>query len=98
MSVGNSGQDVLEVGLWVEAIELCRGHDGIDGCGSFPPGVGTDEEIIASADSIGALRICGNVVICLEPAVGQEACKLGPPAEDVAECLGEVQLGRQPVE
>lgn len=46
--VGDALENVLEVELGVEAVELCRSEQGVDGGGTFTACVRSSEEIAAS--------------------------------------------------
>ena len=48
MAVGDPGQDVLEVGLRIQAVEPRRADQRIDGCRPLTAAVGPREQIVFS--------------------------------------------------
>jgi hypothetical protein len=46
MSLGDPGQDILEIGFRIEAVEPCRDDQRIDGCRPLAAAVGPGEQIV----------------------------------------------------
>src|SRR3954468_19965827 len=95
MPVGDPGQDVLEVGLWVQTVELGRDDKRVEGCRPLAAAVRSDKKIVLPPKRDFPHRVLGDVVDSLEPSVGDEAHQRLTPLEDVAERLGKCRLGRQ---
>lgn len=73
MTVGNFGQNVCEVGLWIDAVELGGLEDGDQGCCAVTALVAAGEQPVAAPEGNAADAIFGDVVVCFEPGVGGEA-------------------------
>jgi len=43
--VGNVGEDVAQVGFWVEAVQLGRADQAVEGGGTLPSRIGASEEM-----------------------------------------------------
>lgn len=95
MPLGDPCQDLLEVGLRVDAVKLRRSHERVDRCCPLAATIRTGEEIVASSERNFTHRVLGDVVVCLEPSVGNEAGECFTPLDRVAERPGERRLGRQ---
>jgi ribosomal protein L1 len=67
--ISDSFEDVLEIDLRVEAVELGRAKQRVDGCGALPSGVRSDEEIVLATDGNDAQGAFGGVVVDLQLSV-----------------------------
>src|SRR3954471_9305614 len=64
MPVSDPAQDVLEVGLRVQTVELCRDDKRIDGCRPLAAAIRPCKEIVLAPDCDFAHRVLGDVVVC----------------------------------
>ena len=87
MTFGNLRQSVAQVCLWVDAVELRGVDEGVDGCGPVTAGVRTCEEIILPAHGDAAHGVLGNVVVHLQPPVGDEPGQSLAAVDRIAECI-----------
>ena len=92
--IGDLRENVAQVDLGVNVVELRCAHDGVDGGIPFSARIGTGEQVILPADGNSAHRVLGNVVVDLEPSVGDKSRQCFTPIERVAERLGQVSLRR----
>ena len=87
-------EDVGEVGLRVEAVQLCRLDDRHGAGERLGAGVGAREEPVFSSDADRAQGALGRIVVDADAAVLEEQAEGRPAAEAVAEGLGQVALAR----
>ena len=94
-AVGDSGENVGEVMLWVDAVELGGLDEGVHGCSPSTASIGTGEEVVLAANPDAAQRPLGGIVVERQAAVIEAADECGPARSHVAEGGGELGLARQ---
>ena len=92
---GDLGDDVGDIGLWLDAVHLGRLDHRIDRGGTRAAGLGAGEQPVLAADGDGADRALGNIVVDLEPTVAEEAGERLPSPGAITNGLGRRRLGRQ---
>lgn len=88
--IGDAGEDIAEVGFWVEAVELCGFDERVDGGGAFSTGIRSGKEIILAAEGDAADRTLGGIVVDLDLAIVDVACQRFPATHGVTHGLGEI--------
>ena len=83
--IGDLGEDVLEIDLGIEAVELGRAEQGVDGGGAFTACVRATKEKILPSKRDDAQRTFGGVVVDLESAVVGIARQGAPSRERIAD-------------
>ncbi len=63
--VGESGEHVAEVALWIEAVEFGGAGQAIEHGGAFTALIRTGEEVILASESDGTQGPFGGVVVCV---------------------------------
>ncbi len=84
VSLGDLGQDVADVGLWVQATEFCRVDEGVYVCGALASGIGTGEEVVFPTQNRHTHGVFGDVVVRLKPAVSDEEAECGAPLDRIS--------------
>ena len=95
MPLGDRRQDIAQIGFGVQAVELGVAHNGVVGSGPCSAGIGAGEQVVFPADGNASHGILGNVVVDLQPSVGDKSRQCFMPIDRVAERLGERGLRRQ---
>ena len=60
--IGDGGQRVAQLELWVESAEFGAADQAVDRCGALATGIGAGEQVILAAQSDGAQRSLGGVM------------------------------------
>ena len=98
MALDDAGDDVGEVGVWLDADELAR----LDQRGSLRPmlaaAVRASEQGVLAVQGQGPDRALDDVGIDLDPAVVEEQAQAGPAREGVADRIGEFALAADQAE
>ena len=92
--IGNAGEGVGEVELWVEAVEF-GGFDQRVHCGAAAAGVGTGEEIVFTTDRDAAQGTFGWVVVERQAAVIKSTAECWTASAHIAEGGGKLRFARQ---
>ena len=69
--IGDTRQDLAQVGFGVESVEFRRANQAVDGCSTLAARVGTREQIVLPTQRDHAQRSFGGVVIDLQTTVGK---------------------------
>ena len=93
---GTAAQDVVEVGLGVEAAATGAFDEGVVDGGGFAGFGIADEEIVLFADGAGSDGVFDEVVVEFDPAVFQIAGEAVPLAEGIVEGLAKGAFGQVP--
>ena len=96
MSFCHVVDDVGEIGFGIEAVELGGFEHGVDDGGALTAGFGAEEQIVFTGDGDAAQGAFGGVVVDADAAIGGVEAQALPAAKRVAQCLGEIALGREP--
>jgi hypothetical protein len=67
--VGDPGQDIGEIGLRIDAVELCRLDQRVHSSCASATGIGPGKEVILAANSNAAQGALGRIVVEAEAAV-----------------------------
>ncbi len=89
-------EHVGEIGLRIEAVQLCRLDDRHGAGQRFAAGVGTREEPVLPANADRAQGAFGDIVVDCHAAVGEEEAERGPAGQPLAERAGEVPFTGDP--
>jgi hypothetical protein len=90
MAGDNAGDDVGEIGIWVDAVELRGFYERGDCRPMLATAVGTGEEGILPIESDRSDRAFDDVGVDLDAAVVKEAAEPGPARERVADRFGQL--------
>ena len=87
VAIGHALEDVLEVGEWLDVVELCGGDEGADSSPADATTVGASEEMVFTAERDRPDRALDWIVVELDAAVIDKAAEGLPAREGVADCL-----------
>ena len=68
--LGDTSNNETQIGFRIEAVEFRRTDQTVDGRRAFTAGIGTGEQEVFPAQSDGALRPLGGIVVDLDQAIG----------------------------
>ena len=88
--VGDTGENVGEVELRVEAVKLGGFDQRVHGGGTVTAGIGTDEEIILTTDCDTAQRALGGIVVKSQSSVVEATAECEAATAHVAEGGGKL--------
>src|SRR4029077_15819372 len=94
--IGNSGEHVGEIMLWVDAVEFGGFDQRVHSGGTSTAGIGAGEEIVFAADRDTAQSALGRVVVERQTAVVEAPDESGPTPPHVAEGCGKLRFAREP--
>src|SRR4029077_12002316 len=93
--IGNSGEHVGEIMLWVDAVEFGGFDQRVHSGGTSTAGIGAGEEIVFAADRDTAQSAFGRVVVERQAAIVEVADESGPMAPHIAEGRGKLGFARE---
>ena len=93
--IGDAGQDVTQVGFRVEAVELGRFGERVDGGGTLATRVRSGEEIILAAKGDAADRTLGGIIVDLDAAIVDVAGLGIPTIQRIAHGGGKIGFARE---
>src|SRR3569832_1314391 len=86
--IGNTRENIGQIGLWLDAIHFAALDDGVQAGGALSAGVGATEEVILASQDRWFHGAFGGVVRHLEAAIGDVAAQSLPAREGIANGLG----------
>ena len=75
MSIGHALEDVLEVGEWLDVVELCRGDERADGGPAGATAVRPGEQMVLAPERDRPDRTLDRVIVEVDTAIVQELAK-----------------------
>lgn len=91
--VGDTGEDVAEIGEGIDAVQLACIDQAVDDGGALTSVVGTGEQPVLAAEGDTPERILGAVIVDLQAVILSIAGQRHPVAQGIAESLGEPPFG-----
>jgi pimeloyl-ACP methyl ester carboxylesterase len=94
MSAGHALQHILEVGEWLDVVELRVADEGADRCPACGAAIRAREQVILAAQRDGPDGALDRVVVEFDAAVIEEAAKAVPTGQRIADRIGKAATGR----
>src|SRR5436190_2183648 len=93
--IGDAGEQVGDVVVWVESVELGALNQGIDRRGAATAGIGASEQVILPAYGNTAQGALGGIVVECQAADVEAAHQGGPARPHITESRSELGFARE---
>ena len=67
--IGDDGEDVAQVKLWIDTVQFCRADQRIHRCSAFAARIGAGEEIVLSTERDTAQGTFRRIIVDFKPAI-----------------------------
>src|SRR5512146_2987607 len=94
MAGGHAFEKVLEIGVGLDTVELCRSDQTADHGPAFAAAVGAGKEMVFAAERDRPDGALDWVIVDVDPAVIEEATQRRPTGQSIANGLGQGAAGR----